>query len=65
MGTFVDMAASFFNLVDLVACLHAKVISDFYGVFCSKGHGEGLGMLDVLRGFVLGQEQGDFIKIRL
>ena len=61
MGTLVDMAASFLNLVDLAATLHAEVISNFYRFLGGKGHGEGLGMLDVLRGFVLGQEQGDFV----
>ena len=65
MGTLVDMAASFLNLVDLAASLHAEVISNFHRVLGGKGHGEGLGMLDVLRGFVLGQEQCDFIIIRL
>ena len=56
MGTLVDVAASFFNFVDLAAGLHAEVIGNFYGVFGSKGHGESLGMLDVLCGFVFTQE---------
>ena len=65
MGTLVDMAASFLNLIDLAACLHAEVVSNFHSVLSGKGYGKSLGMLDVLRGFVLGQEQGNFVKIRL
>ncbi|WP_303818203.1 hypothetical protein [Selenomonas ruminantium] len=36
VGALMDTAASFFNLIDFAACLHAEVIRDFYGILGCK-----------------------------
>ena len=61
----VDVAAGLFDLVDLRAGLHAEVIGDEDGVSGAEGDRERARLLEVFRGLVLAEHQGDLAHVAL
>lgn len=65
MRALMNVAAGLFDLVYLVACLHAKIVGNLHRILRGKRDRKSLGMLDVLGCLMPSQEQRDFIIVRL